>query len=303
MIDSSLYSSRMLCKCHIINFVVLVLFCSLVLGSFGEIEYELQTIRTSRERFNSDTMGLDETKFDQMEIKHQGNKVTCYIPKIVEREMHDSKEPQGETDIEKLLKLLHNSCLFKVEGWWSYEFCFGRHIRQYHEDERGKLSNEYYLGYPKDDKILEEEEYASLNYEGGSTCDLTGLPRKTEVRLKCNSEISIIGDIKEVSTCNYILNVELPSLCSHSKYKPKKVQRESILCFDFSKEAVLEPSVPKFVPQQNIGATLRNIYPYENGHCSDGAGASHHFEPADRLEVRYTRKPGGRWKALVKVRK
>lgn len=32
-----------------------------------------------------------------------------------------------------LLEPMRAQCLYKFAGWWIYEFCFGQHIRQFHE--------------------------------------------------------------------------------------------------------------------------------------------------------------------------
>ena len=49
--------------------------------------------------------------------------------------------PQPDTpasDIAALLvPLIGAPCLLKVEGWWTYELCVGRHVRQFHRDQNG----------------------------------------------------------------------------------------------------------------------------------------------------------------------
>jgi hypothetical protein len=48
--------------------------------------------------------------------------------------------------------MLQGTCIYRLESYWSYELCFGLHVRQYHEDkytERGKKKTkltEYFLG-------------------------------------------------------------------------------------------------------------------------------------------------------------
>ena len=42
------------------------------------------------------------------------------------------------TDVKELLDPMENeNCLMKTKDWWTYEFCYGNEIRQYHME--GKL--------------------------------------------------------------------------------------------------------------------------------------------------------------------
>jgi len=42
-------------------------------------------------------------------------------------------------DIESLLEAsLAGKCLRRIVGWWIFEFCYGKYVRQYHEDEKKK---------------------------------------------------------------------------------------------------------------------------------------------------------------------
>ena len=53
-----------------------------------------------------------------------------------------------------LLEPLNGVCLSRHEGWWSYEFCHNKHMRQFHlvqgTDQKGKtaskIEDEYLLG-------------------------------------------------------------------------------------------------------------------------------------------------------------
>jgi hypothetical protein len=39
-----------------------------------------------------------------------------------------------------------NTCIKRNEGWWTYEFCIGRQIRQYHRESDGSITSEFLLG-------------------------------------------------------------------------------------------------------------------------------------------------------------
>lgn len=38
----------------------------------------------------------------------------------------------GTESLQKLVKPMETGCAQRHEGWWSYEFCFGKHVRQFH---------------------------------------------------------------------------------------------------------------------------------------------------------------------------
>uniref|UniRef100_A0AAZ3R7L8 Endoplasmic reticulum lectin n=1 Tax=Oncorhynchus tshawytscha TaxID=74940 RepID=A0AAZ3R7L8_ONCTS len=57
---------------------------------------------------------------------------------------------QGYTgpSIPDLLKPMHTApCLVKTKDWWTYEFCYGQHIRQYHLEDTGVKGDVFFPGY------------------------------------------------------------------------------------------------------------------------------------------------------------
>ena len=50
-------------------------------------------------------------------------------------------DPESASTVEKILALLAplktKPCLFKTKDWWTYEFCYGRDIKQYHVEGTG----------------------------------------------------------------------------------------------------------------------------------------------------------------------
>lgn len=121
------------------------------------------------------------------------------------------------------------NCLQGGSGWWKYEFCYGRNVDQYHVEKDGsrvviRLGTfdraehiEWLNKNPhKRPKPVATRTSVSHYYGGGSICDKTGLPRETEVKLKC-SESSSKGSVSlyllEPHTCQYILGVESPLVC------------------------------------------------------------------------------------------
>lgn len=107
---------------------------------------------------------------------------------------------------------LASTCQVRHEDWWTYEFCFGRHVRQFHVDgggvaavkdaagvPAGDVTDEFLLGVanatastvvddaPATDPAAPPAQatYVAAVYGGGAPCDLTGGQRAAEVRFVC----------------------------------------------------------------------------------------------------------------------
>jgi len=125
--------------------------------------------------------------------------------------------------------LMGDHCLYGGTGWWKYEFCYGKTVKQYHEEkgERAQLIN---LGHfdkskhiqwlkenpSKVPKTAEFRKHVSHFYSDGDFCELSGKPRQIEVKLKCKPSQSISAVtlyLLEPKTCEYILGVESPLIC------------------------------------------------------------------------------------------
>ncbi|XP_055856186.1 endoplasmic reticulum lectin 1 [Episyrphus balteatus] len=136
----------------------------------------------------------------------------------------------GRGDYKALYDFLFGNCLTGGTGWWKYEFCFGRYVRQFHKDK--KSETEVILGYFKDDLHRDwlkshpakrmrrnpNEPDTTLwhHYGAGSRCDKTGNLRETDVKLMCvasSSMSSVSMYLLEPKTCQYILVVESPMVC------------------------------------------------------------------------------------------
>lgn len=69
----------------------------------------------------------------------------------------------------------HHPCLLseetstQLEGWWTYEFCPRKHIRQYHQEKGEPIrpQDEFYLGrYVKDSGREEMEHFSEVCVDG-----------------------------------------------------------------------------------------------------------------------------------------
>ena len=74
--------------------------------------------------------------------------------------------------------------------------------------------------------------YLSQKLSGGTTCDLTGAPRRVEVQFHCHPQSADrIGWIKEVSTCSYLMVIYTPRLCDDVAFLPPREEKaERIVC-------------------------------------------------------------------------
>jgi hypothetical protein len=130
-----------------------------------------------------------------------------------------------------------------LAGWWTYEFCYGKSIRQYHQekDQPIRPQDEFVLGRQTEAdrlKLKEEEpeefnkDYFSEMYTHGTPCDITGQLRSSEVRYYCSTDKSttLISDIKEPASCVYTISVMTPLVCEHPHFAPKKEKVLEVYC-------------------------------------------------------------------------
>ncbi|KAK6942201.1 Protein OS9-like domain [Dillenia turbinata] len=140
-----------------------------------------------------------------------GGKFICFLPKVEKAKGGKPVAQQNTTSMileterrvrlktpDELLDALKGPCLATQEGWWSYEFCYQKHLRQVHvEDE--KVVQEFLLGVYdaeatfafnqnlsdfstlKDPRSKDaSQRYHAHQYTNGTICDLTNEPRETE---------------------------------------------------------------------------------------------------------------------------
>jgi len=171
----------------------------------------------------------------------------------------------------ELLQDLEGNCLYFVSGWWSYSFCYNAEVTQFHQlppqpgkppfpPQRDPSTKQFVLGKAKPESDNGEDEwgnqvdvrkgrkdaesprtelqvkgdtrYLVQKMEGGTTCDLTGKPRRVEVQFHCNPHVTDrIGYIKEVTTCSYLMVIYTPRLCNDVAFMPPKENKaNSIVC-------------------------------------------------------------------------
>uniref|UniRef100_A0A8C8RDL2 Endoplasmic reticulum lectin n=1 Tax=Pelusios castaneus TaxID=367368 RepID=A0A8C8RDL2_9SAUR len=163
-------------------------------------------------------------------------KYECHLPTAAVRIHLDAEEqPQSYSGlgISDLLRPMEAApCLVKTKDWWTYEFCYGKHIQQYHIEESEIKGDILYLGYyqsafdwdnetAKASKQHRLKRYHSQTYGNGSKCDLSGQPREAEVRFLCEEGSGdYIARVDEPQSCSYVLTVHTTRICHHPFLRP-----------------------------------------------------------------------------------
>ncbi|XP_057614066.1 protein OS-9 isoform X2 [Chionomys nivalis] len=164
-----------------------------------------------------------------------------------QREREEEAPAYQGPGIPELLSPMRDApCLLKTKDWWTYEFCYGRHIQQYHMEDSEVKGDVLYLGYYQsafnwDDETAKASKqhrlkrYHSQTYGNGSKCDLNGRPREAEVRFLCDEGAGISGDyidrVDEPLSCSYVLTIRTSRLCPHPLLRPPaSAAPQAILC-------------------------------------------------------------------------
>ncbi|XP_043656920.1 endoplasmic reticulum lectin 1 [Drosophila teissieri] len=161
------------------------------------------------------------------------------------------------------------NCLTGGSGWWKYEFCYGRHVRQFHKDKTSEV--ELFLGYFSEeahrawsnanpDKGARRAGFTTSiwhHYGKGTHCEQIGMPREVDVKLTCtpvtNSGTAVSMYLLEPKTCQYILVVESPTICDLMHYADsqglvKLEDLDKILVTETDKLTTKSASAPPPVP-------------------------------------------------------
>ena len=202
-----------------------------------------------------------------------GIRTICELPEITfaNTEEGDSSSPSTHPSVASFLTPLRDQCMRYLEGWWTYEFCIGKQLRQYHADPQGKVEKEYILGSAlhkspvggsplsasslasmSDEDYLSHLEslkldtdaslpYYSESFDHGTPCDVTGgVPRQFEARWSCSAAATStsIRSVKEPSSCRYILELESPLICQHPSYRSLETPSYVTTCYFIDQDAI-----------------------------------------------------------------
>ncbi|XP_077483646.1 uncharacterized protein LOC144093812 isoform X1 [Amblyomma americanum] len=164
-----------------------------------------------------------------------GQEYQCSLPENSYPTEHaESDETEEEApNVLKLLEPLRSlPCLTKTKNWWTYEICYGKSIKQFHVENGKPEGAIIFLGLYESDfdwnneTNLEQfnktgqQKYHSQIYSHGSKCDITGVPRKAEVRYYCDEESTdYVDSVEEPETCSYVFTVHTSRVCAFPPLK------------------------------------------------------------------------------------
>ncbi|KAJ6832979.1 protein OS-9-like protein [Iris pallida] len=101
---------------------------------------------------------MDEGQQSLMMSNKDGKNYMCFLPIVAETKLVKPITQQNSSVIiveannriklkipDELLDVLKDKCLYRHEGWWSYELCYLKYLYQLHLEEY-KALQEFYLG-------------------------------------------------------------------------------------------------------------------------------------------------------------
>lgn len=164
-----------------------------------------------------------------------GQEYQCSLPEnsyLTEHAESDETEQEAPNVLKLLEPLRSLPCLTKTRNWWTYEICYGKSIKQFHVENGKPEGAIIFLGLYESDfdwnneTNLEQfnktgqQKYHSQIYSHGSNCDITGVPRKAEVRYYCDEESTdYIDSVEEPETCSYVFTVHTSRVCTFPPLK------------------------------------------------------------------------------------
>ncbi|KZV84419.1 hypothetical protein EXIGLDRAFT_727223 [Exidia glandulosa HHB12029] len=188
----------------------------------------------------------------------------------------------------ELLQPLSGKCLYHRQGWFTYSYCHGQHVRQFRE-----LPDQPSVTFPPVAKVPEEDpeypsytlgksaqaedgsiseaannlelargtgqRYLHFRWGDGTVCDKTGKGRAVEVQFHCAMSVTdTIVFVKETRTCEYTLVIHTPRLCSEPGFRrvlddipPQAIRCREVLSADATAEGL--KGIPSHVEEAITG--------------------------------------------------
>ncbi|CAG8466517.1 7188_t:CDS:2 [Acaulospora morrowiae] len=211
---------------------------------------EVQTENSIVPSASQDTSNNADTKKTSIMMRTaSGQSYICQIPYVSNLTVVEEKKPEEKNDNVELmnkglalLEPMKDDCLYYIHGWWTYEYCHLRHVQQFHGMPPAENSNVVYLLGRYDPRMAtlpgktarnkhslgtdlqagRGKKYLVQRWGDGTTCDLTGEPRKVEIQFHCNPQSRDgIALVKEMYTCYYLIVIHTPRLCNDPAFHSK----------------------------------------------------------------------------------
>ncbi|XP_007467707.1 PREDICTED: protein OS-9 isoform X7 [Lipotes vexillifer] len=196
-----------------------LLFPASLTGGVGSLNLEeLSEMRYGIEILPLPVMGGQSQASDVVIVSSKyKQRYECRLPAGAihfQREREEEAPAYQGPGIPELLSPMKDApCLLKTKDWWTYEFCYGRHIQQYHMEDSEIKGEVLYLGY-----------YQSAFDWNDETA-----------KFLCDEGAGISGDyidrVDEPLSCSYVLTIRTPRLCPHPLLRPPpSAAPQAILC-------------------------------------------------------------------------
>ncbi|CAB60843.4 Endoplasmic reticulum lectin 1 [Caenorhabditis elegans] len=173
---------------------------------------------------------IDEKDFEKLKETRQAGYILGGVKRFNTKESLANNPAVVHHTVNRILT--GEDCIVGGTGWWKYEFCYGKHVIQFHEDANGQRSD-ILLGVF--DEVVHKEwvkldrhargaiqgnnqiDQISQIYAKGDICDETGAHRDVEVRIRCatadHSALSFSMHLTEPRTCQYVLTIDSERFC------------------------------------------------------------------------------------------
>lgn len=195
-------------------------------SGFGEIALKSQTSGSASQSGSSSK----KQQYEYLDMKLHSQRYLCQIPHVEPPELEQTNttlsKAEEETELVRannrgweLLEGMQDKCVYYWSGWWSYKYCFGEGVKQFHQlparpgvpaypPVEDPTITGFVLGAIDDGKAKREEEtglqesntqekrpamgsletrgenrYLVQKLSGGTVCDLTGKDRRVEVQV------------------------------------------------------------------------------------------------------------------------
>lgn len=206
-------------------------------------------------------------------VTARGQTLNCLLPDNSPSSSAKSPAPEPSdaellAEMDRILAQYRNKCYVRKEDWWTYEFCFGKHVVQKHviptdrDPFKDEAEDKFDLGLYKPQvdlarradvaRTLRSDGLFTQHFVDGTICDTTGKKRHVLVKFICgddavqlggstassssNSKLSstrpdFLKAVREVKSCVYEIEFMNSAVCQHPAYRAKVARTErSIHC-------------------------------------------------------------------------